>query len=190
MKNQEVTYRNKTLNITYQPTKDKDFRLDKKAKVKAPQFTECTYDVGFKVLKELGTTAYSVYMAILSYRNTTTNDCHPSVNRIHEDFNIAVRTIKDNIDKLYENGYLDINSGHKNIANNYFFPKEYWYHAWDKDFNQDNAERRNDAVTEQRKTKADMQREIDELKEQLARAKRGNESGFSSLDDLEESELF
>lgn len=164
MKNQEIKYRSRTLNVNYQPTKDPDFKTNKKVKVQAPQFTECTYDVGYQVLKELGSGAYSVYMALLSYRNTTTNDCYPSIERIHEDFNIAVRTIKNNLDKLYEAGYIDINSGHKNIANNYYFPKEYWYSAWNDDFRQHKAERRKNGISEERETKKDKQ--IEQLQEQ------------------------
>ena len=184
-KQQELTYKTRTLNISIQPTCDKDFRVNKKVKVQAPPFTESTYDAGFKVLKELGTTAYAVYMAILSYRNTKTNDCHPSVKRIHEDFNISERTIKDNLDKLYDNGFININSGHKNIASNYYFPKEFYFHAWDGDFNQDHAERRKNGISEDRRTKKEILEELNKVKEENEKLKRdkNNNDDYEYEDD-------
>ena len=183
-KEREIKYKTRTLTAVIQATKDPDDVYNVKTKVNAPQFTESTYDGGFVVLRELGTTAYSVYMAILSYRNVKTNDCHPSIKRISEDFNMSQRTIKDNIDKLYEAGVLEVNSGHKNIANNYFFPLEYFHIVWAEDYRQKNAQRRTNGISEKRRTKAEILAENEMLKQQLAEAtKKGFGNGIETNSD-------
>lgn len=173
MNKKEIKYHDVNLKINYHPTKERSYTLTKNTSVEAPQFVECTYDVGLELLKDrkLGSGCFVVYMALLSYRNTTTNDCHPSVERIHEDFGISVKSIKRAIDLLYQKGYIDINSGTKNVANNYYFPKEYWYPAWDVDFYQSHAKRRTNTFKEKRKSeKEQLLEENKELKKIIKEA--------------------
>ena len=177
----ENNQRQVKLRMEYLPTKDRNFRLSKETVVDAPQFTECTYDVGFQVLKELGTSCYSVYMALLSYRNTLRNDCHPSVKRIHEDFNISESTINRCINKLYKEGYIDINSGYKGVASNYYFPKEYWYESWNQDFYQSRAQRnkgKSSAIKEERPTME--QKIIRQLQEENARLRASLNNSYKN----------
>ena len=183
MQKENIAYRTKELQMEYLPTKDRNFRLPKTVKVQAPQYVECTYDVGLEVLRELDSTCFAVYMALLSYRNSLHNDCHPSIDRIHEDFHINKKAIKRAIDLLYEKGYININSGSRNIANNYYFMKEYWADAWGIDFYQDHARRRFKVMEEDRETKE--QKLIRELKEENERLKKNQAKNvdLSILDD-------
>ena len=181
-KKKTAEYSQRTINMNYCPTKDKEYKLPKSVKVKVPPYVECTHTVGLKIIKELGYTAFSLYMALLSYRNTKTNECFPSIETLHKYFGFNEKTVKANLDKLSDAGYIDINSGNKGTASNYYFPKEYFYSAWEEDFFQSHAQRHKAPFKEKRKTKVEVQkeeleaevrsknREIEELKRKLEQA--------------------
>ena len=106
---------------------------------KTTYYSKIDVNVMQEILKTLNTTAFSIYAVILSYRNSRTNECCPSISQISEEYNISQRTIKDNLDKLYEAGFLDIDSGAKYNCNHYFFPKETFYKDWASDYTQSHA---------------------------------------------------
>lgn len=95
----------------------------------------------------------AVYIAILRHRNTTTNKCFPSINRIAEIVGVSPSTIKRKIQKLYETEFLIINTGTKNVANNYYFPKENFFEDWNEDLEQLCATRKKKAFRKSKITK-------------------------------------
>lgn len=148
----------------------KDDAITKDIEIEAPPFTMLT-DTALSILqiKELGKTSFSVYCVILKHRNTKTNECFPSINTISKESGISVNTVKKTINNLEENGYLSINSGMRGTANNYYFPKEWFYPLFSEDFYQKNATRKHNAIKEKRETK--LEKENRELKEELERLK-------------------
>ncbi|WP_069999430.1 helix-turn-helix domain-containing protein [Cellulosilyticum sp. I15G10I2] len=68
-----------------------------------------------------------MYCVLLSHRNTENNQCYPSLGVLASETNQIKRTVQRQIDELYDNGYIIINSGRHGIANNYYFPKEKFY---------------------------------------------------------------
>ena len=77
-----------------------------------------------------------VYYMLLRHRNRTRNTCFPSANRLARELHISASTVKRRIKVLYENGFIDINSGTKGIANSYYFPLESFYQEFQDDMNQ------------------------------------------------------
>ena len=139
-------------------------------------FTMAT-DTAFNVLTDLGKSAFAIYMVILKHRNMRTNRCFPSYSTISKESGCGLSNIKVTLNKLEEAGYLSINSGMRGIANNYYFPQEWFYAYFDDDINQRLAKRKDKAqvITEQRETKVKkenkaLSKENEELKKQLMKA--------------------
>ena len=84
----------------------------------------------------------SVYYMLLRHRNRKTNQSFPSISKLAQELQTSKSTIKRRIDLLYEYGYIDINSGEKGIANNYYFPKESFYEDFKYDTQQQCAYRK------------------------------------------------
>lgn len=140
------------------------------------KFTMAT-DVAFDVLLDLGRSAFAIYLVILKHRNLTTNKCFPSYTTIKKESGCGLSNIKETLNKLEEAGYLIINSGMRGIANNYYFPQEWFYAYFEDDINQRLAKRKDkiQVITEQRETKVEkenkaLSKENEELKRQLMKA--------------------
>lgn len=140
------------------------------------KFTMAT-DVAFDVLLDLGRSAFAIYLVILKHRNLTTNRCFPSYATIKKESGCGLSNIKETLNKLEEVGYLIINSGMRGIANNYYFPQEWFYAYFEDDINQRLAKRKDkiQVITEQRETKVEkenkaLSKENEELKRQLIKA--------------------
>ena len=101
-----------------------------------------TTDVAFEILSKFGGNVMGVYLVILKHRNRVTNKCFPSIATISAESNIGDKTVKKIIGQLYDNGYLNINSGTRGTANNYYFPKESFYDDFDNDTDQLCAKRK------------------------------------------------
>lgn len=139
-------------------------------------FTMAT-DTAFNVLTDLGKSAFAIYMVILKHRNIRTNRCFPSYSTISEESGCGLSNIKVTLNKLEEAGYLSINSGMRGIANNYYFPQEWFYAYFDDDINQRLAKRRDKVVAEKRETKVEkenkeLKKEVQELRIQLTEANK------------------
>lgn len=139
-------------------------------------FTMAT-DTAFNVLTDLGKSAFAIYMVILKHRNMRTNRCFPSYSTISEESGCGLSNIKVTLNKLEEAGYLSINSGMRGIANNYYFPQEWFYAYFDDDISQRLAKRRDKVVTEKRETKVEkenkeLKKEVQELRKQLTEANK------------------
>lgn len=133
------------------------------------KFTMAT-DVAFSVLTDLGKSAFAIYMVILKHRNMKTNKCFPSYATIKEESGCGLSTIKVALNELETSSYLSINSGMRGIANNYYFPKEWFYKYFEDDINQRMAKRKDKPVQEKRMDKKD--KEIQKLKEDLMKANK------------------
>ena len=134
-------------------------------------FTMAT-DTAFNVLTDLGKSAFAIYMVILKHRNMRTNRCFPSYSTISKESGCGLSNIKVTLNKLEEAGYLSINSGMRGIANNYYFPQEWFYNYFDDDINQRLAKRRDKVVAEKREIKIEkenkeLKKEVQELRRQL-----------------------
>lgn len=140
------------------------------------KFTMAT-DVAFDVLLDLGRSAFAIYLVILKHRNLTTNKCFPSYATIKKESGCGLSNIKETLNKLEEAGYLIINSGMRGIANNYYFPQEWFYAYFDDDINQRLAKRRDKVIAEKRETKVEkenkeLKKEVQELRRQLIEANK------------------
>ena len=80
----------------------------------------------------------STYFLICFFSDTS----FPSIATISAESNIGDKTVKKIIGQLYDNGYLNINSGTRGTANNYYFPKESFYDDFDNDTDQLCAKRK------------------------------------------------
>ena len=139
-------------------------------------FTMAT-DTAFNVLTDLGKSAFAIYMVILKHRNIRTNRCFPSYSTISKESGCGLSNIKVTLNRLEEAGYLSINSGMRGIANNYYFPQEWFYAYFDDDINQRLAKRRDKVVAENRETKVEkenkeLKKEVQELRRQLTEANK------------------
>ena len=99
-------------------------------------------ELWLEIGKECGGTALTTYLVILNERNCQTNACSPSMEDIAEKTAITTKTVQRNLNKLYESGYLLINSGSVGKNSNYYFPKERFFEDFENDPNQKNAKRR------------------------------------------------
>lgn len=70
---------------------------------------------------------YVIYVSILSYRNTVTNDCFPTNDDIVESSGTSIATVKRSLRWLKDNGFILVNSGTSGRASSYYFPKEDFY---------------------------------------------------------------
>lgn len=80
-----------------------------------------------QIIYECGMQEAICYIIILSHRNTKTNKCYPSIQKLADECKVSTRTIDRMIKKLYEKGFLIIDSGKQGISNTYYFPKEEFY---------------------------------------------------------------
>ena len=152
-------------------------------------FTMAT-DTAFNVLTDLGKSAFAIYMVILKHRNMRTNRCFPSYSIISKESGCGLSNIKVTLNKLEEAGYLSINSGIRGIANNYYFPQEWFYTYFDDDINQRLAKRRDKVIAEKRETKVEkenkeLKKEVQELRRQLTEANKHIEK-VKKQDNLDE----
>lgn len=69
------------------------------------------------------------YLIILSHRNKQTDKCFPSINVIAKECGVSERSVKGYLKKLYEGGFLIIDSGRQGVSNEYYFPKEKFYNG-------------------------------------------------------------
>lgn len=108
-----------------------------------------------EILEKTDAVCLAVYIIILRHRNTGNNMCFPSIKTIADIVNVSDSTVKRAISKLYENGFLDINSGTKGTANNYYFPKENFYEEWKNDLDQILAKRKNNVFKKAKKSEVE-----------------------------------
>lgn len=127
-------------------------------------FTMAT-DVAFEILSGFegrGKTNFAVYMVLLKHRNSTNNKCFPSIETIANKIVASDKTVKRALDELEKAGYIKIDSGMRGISNNYYFPKEWFYDLFEKDYKQIKANRRRNVMKSDRRLKAE--KELDEAK--------------------------
>lgn len=79
------------------------------------------------LIEKCGANGLMVYSILLSHRNTVTNKCFPSVENIMEQCKTSKSTVERIIKKLYEEGFIIIDSGRQGVSNSYFFPLEDFY---------------------------------------------------------------
>lgn len=154
--------------------------------VETPTFTMMT-ETSLQILqnKELGATCFTVYMVILNFRNMTNNQCFPSISAICKKSGLGRSTVKKAIDKLEKYEFISINSGYKGTANNYYFPKEWFYELFDDDFYQQRATRRHNPIKDKRETKIEkenkqLKKTITELQQEINKKDNNN---YDSYDD-------
>lgn len=68
-----------------------------------------------------------LYLIILSHRNTQTGQCFPSLSLLSKEMGVSLSTLKTMLNKLYDMGAIQINTGRQGVANNYYFPSEDFY---------------------------------------------------------------
>lgn len=128
-------------------------------------FTMAT-DVAFEILSGFegrGKTNFAVYMVLLKYRNSTNNKCFPSIETIANKIVASDKTVKRALDELEKAGYIKIDSGMRGISNNYYFPKEWFYDLFKKDYKQIKANRRRNVMKSDRRLKAEKKlKEVEE----------------------------
>lgn len=151
-------------------------------------FTMAT-EVAFEILSGFegrGKTNFAVYMVLLKHRNSTNNKCFPSIETIANKIVASDKTVKRALDELERAGYIKIDSGMRGISNNYYFPKEWFYDLFEKDYKQIKANRRRNVMKSDRRLKAEKERDeakareaikdrkIAELERKLAEKERNN----------------
>ena len=161
-------------------------------------FTMVT-DVAFEILSRFegrGKTNFAVYMVLLKHRNSMNNKCFPSIETIANKIVASDKTVKRALDELEKAGYIKIDSGMRGISNNYYFPKEWFYELFKKDYNQIKANRRRNVMKSDRRLKAEKERDearereaikdrkIAELERKLAEKEESNFKGYDI--DIEE----
>ena len=132
-------------------------------------FTMAT-DVAFEILsgfKGRGKTNFAVYMVLLKHRNSTNNKCFPSIEIIANKIVASDKTVKRALDELEKAGYIKIDSGMRGISNNYYFPKEWFYDSFKKDYKQIKANRRRNVMKSDRRLKAEKERDEDKTREAI-----------------------
>ena len=131
-------------------------------------FTMAT-DVAFEILSGFegrGKTNFAVYMTLLKHRNSKNNKCFPSIETIADRIVASDKTVKRALDELEKAGYIKIDSGMRGISNNYYFPKEWFYDLFKKDYKQIKANRRRNVMKSDRRLKAE--KELDKAKKREA----------------------
>lgn len=90
-------------------------------------FVKMYNNITAEIIEKCGANGLMLYLVILSHRNTQTNNCFPSLELLMEECGVSKSTVQRSIKKLYEEGFLIIESGRHGISNTYFFPKENFY---------------------------------------------------------------
>lgn len=132
-------------------------------------FTMAT-DVAFEILSGFegrGKTNFAVYMVLLKHRNSTNNKCSPSIETIANKIVASDKTVKRALDELERAGYIKIDSGMRGISNNYYFPKEWFYDLFEKDYKQIKANRRRNVMKSDRRLKAEKERDEAKAREAI-----------------------
>lgn len=132
-------------------------------------FTMAT-DVAFEILSGFegrGKTNFAVYMVLLKHRNSTNNKCFPSIETIANKIVASDKTVKRALDELEKAGYIKIDSGMRGISNNYYFPKEWFYDLFEKDYKQIKANRRRNVMKSDRRLKAEKERDEAKAREAI-----------------------
>ena len=132
-------------------------------------FTMAT-DVAFEILSGFegrGKTNFAVYMVLLKHRNSTNNKCFPSIETIANKIVASDKTVKRALDELEKAGYIKIDSGMRGISNNYYFPKEWFYDLFKKDYKQIKANRRRNVMKSDRRLKAEKERDEAKAREAI-----------------------
>lgn len=132
-------------------------------------FTMAT-DVAFEILSGFegrGKTNFAVYMVLLKHRNSTNNKCFPSIETIADKIVASDKTVKRALDELEKAGYIKIDSGMRGISNNYYFPKEWFYVLFEKDYKQIKANRRRNVMKSDRRLKAEKERDEAKAREAI-----------------------
>lgn len=93
------------------------------------KFTKIDNGIMIDIIKNCGANSLTIYMIILSHRNSKTNKCFPSLDLIAKETNTSRSTVQRAIKKLYEKGFLIIDSGKQGISNSYYFPREIFYNG-------------------------------------------------------------
>lgn len=132
-------------------------------------FTMAT-DVAFEILSGFegrGKTNFAVYMTLLKHRNSKNNKCFPSIETIADKIVTSDKTVKRALDELEKAGYIKIDSGMRGISNNYYFPKEWFYDLFEKDYKQIKANRRRNVMKSDRRLKAEKERDEAKAREAI-----------------------
>lgn len=132
-------------------------------------FTMAT-DVAFEILSGFegrGKTNFAVYMVLLKHRNSTNNKSFPSIETIANKIVASDKTVKRALDELEKAGYIKIDSGMRGISNNYYFPKEWFYDLFKKDYKQIKANRRRNVMKSDRRLKAEKERDEAKAREAI-----------------------
>lgn len=79
------------------------------------------------IIHETGFAGYAIYILLLSHRNTSTDECYPTIDVIAKESNCDGSYVKKVLKKLIEAGYLNTIPGKKGQASRYFFPCEDFY---------------------------------------------------------------
>lgn len=146
-----------------------DTWITEAAMVPSIAFTMAT-DVAFQILSGFegrGKTNFAVYMVLLKHRNSTNNKCFPSIETITNKIVASDKTVKRALDELEKAGYIKIDSGMRGISNNYYFPKEWFYDLFEKDYKQIKANRRRNVMKSDRRLKAEKERDEAKAREAI-----------------------
>ena len=68
-----------------------------------------------------------MYVILLSHKNKRYDSCYPSLEKLGEELNVSVSSIRRHVSTLIDAGYLAVESGKSNLSSNYFFLKETFY---------------------------------------------------------------
>lgn len=123
-------------------------QVDKKGWMKTG-FVKAENQILREMIYKCGSTATVLYLIILSHRRMETNKCFPSIELLSRECNCSKSTISKNLTKLYNAGFLQIDSGRRNLSNNYYFPKEWFY----EEFNEEDILQVMTPTTKRRKIK-------------------------------------
>lgn len=79
------------------------------------------------ITRDLGGLAYTLYMTLLSHRNTDTGECFPSAQLLASEIGKTRQYVFKLLSQLEELNYIEIDSGNSKESNHYYFPGEDFY---------------------------------------------------------------
>ena len=79
------------------------------------------------ITRDLGGLAYTLYMTLLSHRNTDTGECFPSAQLLASEIGKTRQYVFKLLSQLEEANYIEIDSGNSKESNHYYFPGEDFY---------------------------------------------------------------
>lgn len=92
-------------------------------------FSMSSNEVQRRIMNQYDMQCAMLYVVLVSHRNGQSGNCFPSIEVLAKECGVSVRSVKGYIAKLYDGGYILIDSGKQGVSSNYYFPMEQFYNG-------------------------------------------------------------